>query len=158
MPIEGANILLEGTQIGVVANSDGYFNIENIDPKTYNIIISHIGYQSKTLFNIIIKKFGTPNIKVLLENSPSELDEIVLIQSPFKTSIETPLSIRSFSAVEIETYPGGNNDITKVIQSMPGISPSIGGFRNDVIIRGGAPNESVYYLDCLLYTSPSPRD
>ncbi len=147
LPIEGANILLEGTQIGVVTKSDGYFNIENIDPKTYNIIISHIGYQSKTLFNIIIKKFGTPNIKVLLENSPSELDEIVLIQSPFKTSIETPLSIRSFSAVEIETYPGGNNDITKVIQSMPGISPSIGGFRNDVIIRGGAPNESVYYLD-----------
>ena len=30
---------------------------------------------------------------------------------------------------------------------MPGISPSIGGFRNDIIIRGGAPNESVYYLD-----------
>ena len=49
--------------------------------------------------------------------------------------------------MEIETYPGGNNDITKVIQSMPGISPSIGGFRNDIIIRGGAPNESVYYLD-----------
>ena len=30
---------------------------------------------------------------------------------------------------------------------MPGISPSIGGFRNDIIIRGGAPNETVYYLD-----------
>ena len=27
------------------------------------------------------------------------------------------------------------------------ISPSIGGFRNDFIIRGGAPNETVYYLD-----------
>ncbi len=32
-------------------------------------------------------------------------------------------------------------------QSLPGISPSIGGFRNDFIIRGGAPNETVYYLD-----------
>ena len=31
------------------------FNIENINPKTYNIIISHIGYQPKTLFNIIVK-------------------------------------------------------------------------------------------------------
>ena len=36
LPIEGANILLEGTQIGVVANSDGYFNIENIDPKNFD--------------------------------------------------------------------------------------------------------------------------
>ena len=147
LPIEGVNILLEGSQIGAITDKDGYFNIENINPKTYNISISHIGYQSKTLFNIIVKKFGTPNIQVFIENSANELDEIVLIQSPFKASIESPLSIRSFSAVEIETYPGGNNDITKVIQSMPGISPSIGGFRNDVIIRGGAPNESVYYLD-----------
>ena len=37
--------------------------------------------------------------------------------------------------------------ITKVIQSLPGISPSIGGFRNDIIIRGGGPNETVYYID-----------
>ncbi|MEO1254664.1 MAG: TonB-dependent receptor, partial [Bacteroidota bacterium] len=29
----------------------------------------------------------------------------------------------------------------------PGVSGSVGGFRNDVIIRGGAPNENVYYLD-----------
>ena len=57
------------------------------------------------------------------------------------------LSTQTFSVVEIETYPGGNNDITKVVESMPGISPSIGGFRNDIIIRGGAPNETVYYLD-----------
>ena len=32
-------------------------------------------------------------------------------------------------------------------QSLPGVSPSVGGFRNDLIIRGGAPNETVYYLD-----------
>ena len=43
----------------------------------------------------------------------------------------------------------GNNDIAKVVQSLPGVSGSVGGFRNDVIIRGGAPNENVYYLDGL---------
>ena len=110
-------------------------------------MISHLGYQSQTIYNIIVKTFGTPPLQILLEESANELDEIVIFQSPFRTSVETPLSTQTFSAVEIETYPGGNNDITKVIQSMPGISPSIGGFRNDIIIRGGAPNESVYYLD-----------
>jgi hypothetical protein len=29
---------------------------------------------------------------------------------------------------------------------LPGVSPSVGGFRNDLIIRGGAPNETVYYF------------
>ena len=60
---------------------------------------------------------------------------------------ETPLSTQKLTAVELETYTGGNNDVVRVAQSLPGVSPSVGGFRNDLIIRGGAPNESVYYLD-----------
>ena len=147
LPIEGVTILLEDTTIGVVTDAEGYFNFREIPTQTYNLKISHLGYQSQTVYNIIVKTFGTPPLQVLLEESTNELEEIVVVQSPFRTSVETPLSTQTFSAVEIETYPGGNNDITKVIQSMPGISPSIGGFRNDIIIRGGAPNESVYYLD-----------
>ena len=147
LPIEGVTILLEDTTIGVVTDAEGYFNFKEIPTQTYNLKISHLGYQSQTVYNIIVKTFGTPPLQVLLEESTNELEEIVVVQSPFRTSVETPLSTQTFSAVEIETYPGGNNDITKVIQSMPGISPSIGGFRNDIIIRGGAPNESVYYLD-----------
>ena len=79
--------------------------------------------------------------------SNQKLDEVLLFESPFKKSKETPLSINTFSRVEIESYPGADNDVTKVVQSMPGLSPSVGGFRNDIIIRGGAPNETVYYLD-----------
>tara|TARA_B100001175_G_scaffold265151_1_gene235374 strand:- start:251 stop:2608 length:2358 start_codon:yes stop_codon:yes gene_type:complete len=147
LPIQGVTVLLDGTSMGVATNKEGYFTFKDIPTRTYNLTISHLGYQSQTIFNIIVKTFGTPPLQILLEESSNELEEIVVFQSPFRTSVETPLSTQTFSAVEIETYPGGNNDITKVIQSMPGISPSIGGFRNDIIIRGGAPNESVYYLD-----------
>ena len=106
-----------------------------------------MGYETQTQYNVIVKSVG--NIPLLFElNEVSEaLDEIIVTRSPFKNKSETPLSTQTFSVVEIETYPGGNNDITKVVQSLPGISPSIGGFRNDIIIRGGAPNETVYYLD-----------
>jgi hypothetical protein len=34
-----------------------------------------------------------------------------------------------------------------VIQTLPGVGGSAGGLRNDIIIRGGAPNENVFYLD-----------
>lgn len=147
LPIEGVSLILEGSTLGVATNAEGYFNFTDVPAQTYNLIVSHLGYKSQTVFNVIVKAFGTPPLQILLEESSNELEEVVIFQSPFRTSVETPLSTQTFSAVEIETYPGGNNDITKVIQSMPGISPSIGGFRNDIIIRGGAPNESVYYLD-----------
>ena len=146
-PLEGATVVVVGTNIGVVSGEGGYFTIEDIPTQTYNIEVSYLGYETQTLFNVIVKSVGNIPLFFELEEIAEDLDEVVLIQSPFKTSSETPLSTQTFSAVEIETYPGGNNDITKVVQSMPGISPSIGGFRNDIIIRGGAPNETVYYLD-----------
>lgn len=147
LPLEGSTVLVEGTTIGVVTDAEGYFSIQDIPPKTYKIIASFLGYTSETKFNVIVKSVGTADLLFKLEEDNQILDEVVVVKSSFRTTKETPLSTQSLSAVEIETYPGGNNDIAKVAQSLPGISPSIGGFRNDFIIRGGAPNESVYYLD-----------
>ena len=146
-PLVGATILLEGTEIGVVTDEEGYFTVNEIPFKSYNIIASFLGYESETLYNVIVKSVGNRPLLFELEEVIETLDEVVVVRSPFRSTRDTPLSTQSFSAVEIETYPGGNNDITTVVQSMPGISPSIGGFRNDIIIRGGAPNETVYYLD-----------
>ena len=47
---------------------------------------------------------------------------------------------------EIKRRPGGNRDISRVIQSLPGVT-STASFRNDLIIRGGSPNENRFYLD-----------
>ena len=147
LPLLGANVIIEGTEKGAISDENGFFEITNISPKSYNLSVSYVGYQSKKIFNIIIKSKGNQTLEILLVESSEELEEIILYESPFKKSIETPLSVNTFSRVEIESYPGADNDVTKVVQSMPGLSPSVGGFRNDIIIRGGAPNETVYYLD-----------
>ena len=142
LPLEGATVIIDGTAIGVITDAEGYFTLNDIPPQTYNINASFLGYASQTKFNVIVKSVGTADLLFKLEELSETLDEVVVAKSPFRTSTETPLSTQSLSAVEIETYPGGNNDIAKVAQSLPGISPSIGGFRNDFIIRGGAPNET----------------
>ena len=147
LPLLGANVIIEGTEKGAISDENGFFEITNVSPKSYNLSVSYVGYQSKKIFNIIIKSKGNQTLEIFLVESSEELEEIVLYESPFKKSAETPLSVNTFSRVEIESYPGADNDVTKVVQSMPGLSPSVGGFRNDIIIRGGAPNETVYYLD-----------
>ena len=63
------------------------------------------------------------------------------ISRPKETAFNTVALV-----VEIATYPGGSNDVVQVA-NIARVSPSVGGFRNDLIIRGGAPNETVYYLD-----------
>lgn len=147
LPLEGATVTVDKSNFFAVTDQNGFFEIVDLPTTTYNITARFIGFKIQTKFNIIVKSAGNRSLDFVLSPMPDKLDEVILTESPFKTSIETPLSTQTFSAVEIETYPGGNNDITRVIQSLPGISPSVGGFRNDIIIRGGGPNETVYYID-----------
>ena len=147
LPLEGATVIVENSNFFTVTDENGYFQIPDLPTTSYNVTAKFIGFKSQTKFNVIVKSVGNQSLDYTLSPMNELLDEVILMESPFKTSIETPLSTQTFSAVEIETYPGGNNDITRVIQSLPGISPSVGGFRNDIIIRGGGPNETVYYLD-----------
>ena len=146
-PLVGASVLLEGTTRGASTDANGYYRINNIPAQTYNLTVSYVGYQSVTKYNIVVRSGGNPDVNVELAPSVEELGQITVGPDPFQKPAENPLSRKELSQVEIASYPGGNNDIAKVVQSLPGVSGSIGGFRNDVIIRGGAPSENVYYLD-----------
>lgn len=146
-PLIGASVVLEGTTIGGATDVTGFFIIKNIEPQTYNLVASYIGYKSQIKFNVVVRSAGNPTSIFELEENNEELQEVIVKANPFEKLPETPLSLQSLGAEEIATYPGGNNDIAKVVQSLPGVSGSVGGFRNDIIIRGGAPNENVYYLD-----------
>ncbi|MFT7029399.1 MAG: hypothetical protein ACJA2C_000785 [Marinoscillum sp.] len=143
----GVTVLLEGTTLGAVTDLDGFYLIKDIEPKSYSVQINYVGYKPTIKYNVVIRSGGSPDLNVSLEESTTELEGVVVTANPFEKLEETPLSIQRLSREEIATYPGGNNDIAKVVQSLPGVSGSVGGFRNDVIIRGGAPNENVYYLD-----------
>ena len=146
-PIFAASIYLNNSQ-GTVSEEDGTFQITNVVPGSYNLTASFVGFDSQTKFNIIIKSRGNRSFNFILIESSESLEEVVVSnKNTISRPKETPLSTQSLSAVEIATYPGGNNDVVQVAQSLPGVSPSVGGFRNDLIIRGGAPNETVYYLD-----------
>lgn len=146
-PLIGVNIILEGTEKGATTDLDGKYILENVPPGSYNISASYLGYTTYTRTNVIIQSKGNDDINFDLIEGGVQFETIEVTANPFQNSIESPLSLQRLSPEEIKTYPGGNNDIAKVVQSLPGVSGSIGGFRNDVIIRGGAPNENVYYLD-----------
>ncbi len=146
-PLIGATVILEGTTIGDATDANGRYFINNIPPDSYNITVSFIGFTAVTKFNIVIRSEGNIDINFELQEDAQLLGEVVVTPNPFEKLQTTPLSIQNLSQEEVAAYPGGNNDIAKVVQTLPGVGGTVGGFRNDVIIRGGAPNENVYYLD-----------
>jgi len=147
-PLAGAEVILVDTPLGAQTDIDGIYIINGVTPGSYNLSVRFLGYESQTLYNIIIKSKGNPEYNFNLSPKTESLEGVVLqVDNFIARPKESPLSTRTLSAVELATYPGGNNDVVQVAQTLPGVSPSVGGFRNDLIIRGGAPNESVYYLD-----------
>ena len=91
-------------------------------------------------------KHAAVNIDIPMEETELEIREVVIKASPFRKKIESPVSARIIGIDEIERNPGGNREISKVIQSFPGVA-STPAFRNDVIVRGGGPNENRFYID-----------
>ncbi|HET9486013.1 MAG TPA: TonB-dependent receptor, partial [Chryseosolibacter sp.] len=149
-PLVGVSIVIDGSDpiIGTVSDAEGNFKLTS-DPGSYTIKVTYIGYQELKKFNVVLTTGNATVMNFELVEGSTTLDEVVVQASPSAAvaTIETPLSIQSLSTEEIKSNPGGNFDISKVIQSLPGVSTSAGGVRNDIIIRGGAPNENVYYLD-----------
>lgn len=146
-PLIGVTIQIGEGQTGTVTDIDGKYELTGITPGSYNFSASYLGYQTATRSNVIVQSKGNDAINFELLETQTDLETVVVRANPFQTNRTTPLSLQRLSPDEIKTYPGGNNDIAKVVQSLPGIQGSVAGFRNDVIIRGGAPNENVYYLD-----------
>lgn len=141
-----ANVYIQNTTIGTTTDIDGRFEIDNIEPGLYNIVASFIGYNDKTVFEQEVFNNRPTNILIAMTEADQELEEVVVKASPFRRVEESPVSIRTIGVNEIQRYPGGNRDISKVIQSLPGVASTVA-FRNDIIIRGGAPSENKFYLE-----------
>ena len=141
-----ANIYIDGTTTGVISDEQGNYRIENLLPGTYNVIGSFLGFGREIFYEVIVSPIKPTILNIPLVEESTVLTQVELQNSPFKKSIESPVSKQTIGAEEIYRNPGGNRDISKVIQILPGVASTIS-FRNDIIVRGGAPNENRFYLD-----------
>ncbi len=140
------NIAILKTDFVAITDTNGYYRIENIPPGVYNVSCSFIGYKSSIQYEIRITSVKITELDFVLEENATALQEVTVTASPFNKTEESPLSVRTIGSSEIYRSPGGNRDISKVIQSLPGVGSSVS-FRNDIIVRGGAPNENRFFLD-----------
>lgn len=144
--IIGANVVLVGTDSGTSTDIDGNYILEKIKPGIYNIQVSYLGYETVSQYEIEIQGIRPTMLNFELSENAKQLDEIVVKAASFKKTAESPVSLRTIGVSEIKRNPGGNRDISRVIQSLPGVT-STASFRNDLIIRGGAPNENRFFID-----------
>jgi len=142
-----ANIGIQGTTMGAVADENGNYVISNLSPGLYNLEASFVGFKKLIIYEVQVTNARPAMVDFELEEEARNLEEVVITASnTFVKSEESPLSLRTIGTTEIKRTPGGNRDISRVVRSLPGVA-STPSFRNDIIIRGGSPSENTFYLD-----------
>ncbi len=150
--LSGATISLSPGGQGTTTDSKGFFRISSITPGSYALTVSAVGYQTFTVSNLVITTGNELTQSIEMEPAVGQMSDIVVKgrkNTARAATLESPLSVQRLTTEDIKANPGGNFDISRVIQSLPGVGGGAGGggFRNDIIIRGGAPSENVFYLD-----------
>jgi hypothetical protein len=145
-PVPFANIVIWGTSIGSVSDIDGRFLFTGIRPGYVELRISSVGFDTYVSEQLLVSNSSRVFIEIPLNESNIAIEEITVKASPFRKTEESPLSIQRIGIEEIEKNPGGNRDISKVLQSLPGVASTVS-YRNDLIVRGGGSNENRFFLD-----------
>lgn len=145
-PLPFTNIVIFGTNIGAISDLDGNFTFTGVNPGFAKLAATSVGFDNYISEDFLVTNARTVYIELPMTETSVRLDEVVVKASPFTRSLESPVSLRTLNISEIERNPGSNRDISKVIQSLPGVA-STPVQRNDVIVRGGGPSENSFFLD-----------
>ena len=144
-PVSFANVVIWNTTQGAVTDSVGNFTIEGVSPGSYRLHASFIGYKP-----VVTAEFQLANkdlfMPIEMEAASESLQEVNIVATPFRKTEESPLGLRVIGFKEIEKSAGGNRDISRVVQTFPGVA-STAAFRNDLMVRGGGPSENRFFLD-----------
>ncbi|MFT4678443.1 MAG: hypothetical protein ACI9RU_001034 [Litorivivens sp.] len=141
-----ASIILQNTGFGATSDIDGNYSLDNLESGVYNVQVSFIGFKTTIRYEIELSNSRVTWLNIEMEESTIEIGAAQIVSAETANRDQAPVSVRRIGINEVKRNPGGNRDISRAIRSLPGVT-STTSFRNDLIIRGGAPNENRFYID-----------
>ena len=145
-PLEYASVRVQGTSLGARTDVQGRFVISGLKPGFVRLIVSMLGYETTTSAEVQVIGNQTSFIDIALDEASTSLTEVVVRPNMRLKRVESPLSLQILGIKQIEKNAGANRDISKLVQTLPGVGATDPN-RNDLIVRGGGPSENVFYLD-----------
>ncbi|MGD2070165.1 MAG: TonB-dependent receptor, partial [Gemmatimonadota bacterium] len=104
-PLDGAQVELEGTGMGALANAQGRFLILNVPAGTYTVRVTMIGYSTDRQ-EVTVQAGGTANADFQLEETALALDEIVVTGTAAEVRAkEVGNSLDAITSREIQDIP-----------------------------------------------------
>lgn len=145
-PIPEATVMIMNTDIKTTTDSEGKFQFTNIPYGTYELKVSSLGYEAFINTDVVVLSSRPTNVEIELLVSNITTEEIDVEGKYFQRSTDVSTSSYNLDFEEVRRAPGAVEDISRMVQIMPGVSPA-NDQRNDLIVRGGSPSENLTMID-----------
>ncbi len=141
----GTTITINGQTQGVASNQYGFYSL-TLPQGTYEIDISHVSYQSKSVI-ITLNKDVSYNFELLPKSA--SIGEVVIYTKRRDANVKNAqMGKIDLSINQIKNIPAfmGEVDVLKAIQLLPGVR-NAGEGNAGFYVRGGGPDQNLIMLD-----------
>lgn len=140
-PIIGATVMVQKAEKGTVTDLDGKFKITNLPKGEYDLVISSLGYGSKTL------KFQVPaeeDLEILLSPTAIEMEEVI-VSTPFH-QLQSDNVMKVERATVEDLNRTGSMNLSEGISKIAGVETiTTGSGIGKPVIRGLSSNRVLVY-------------
>jgi len=139
-PLPGVNVVIEGTTQGASTDADGNYVITELEPGTYNVQASFIGYKNQLVEDVPVAAGETTTRDIQLKTSTARLEELVVTGLGEQSRVTTTTSISKVDTASLENIP-----YTNISSALSGTVPGLRvqtttgqpGASPQIVLRGG---------------------
>ena len=146
-PLAGANVVLDGTTTGTMADEDGHYFILNVQPGNYDVRASMVGFVTHVVENVRVHMNEATTLDFVMDEETILGEEVVVTASPETVKLDVSSSRTLITAQTLEQVPVSSFE--EVLAIYPGISLEAGAEGSGLVIRGGNINETNIVVDGL---------
>lgn len=147
-PLIGADVIVEGTELGASTDEKGDYVILYVPAGTYVVTASYLGYDPFTYAQVIVNADQTTNLNFRLKPTVIEVEKVIVIAEKPPIVASQTQSGHSVTSQDIARLPV--TTINQVVTLQAGVSTSNLGTH----IRGGRAGEVTYYVDGIMTKVP----
>lgn len=150
IPVEGANVYIEGSYDGSTSDENGEFSFETFETGTQTLTVSYVSFEASKL-TVDVSKMK--NLKIQLRDDVNSLETVTISAGSFSAGDNSKVSV--LKPLDIVTTAGAIGDIVGAFQTLPGTTTVAEDGR--LFVRGGDAGETQIIIDGIrVFTPYSP--
>ena len=145
----GANVTVEGTNLGAATDVNGEYVILSVPPGIYTAKVTYIGYSPVTISNVAVNASLTTNQNFAMSSSAVQVQGVEIVAERPLIQRNTTNTIRIQTGADVQTLP------FRGVQNIVAMSAGVVQQSGALYVRGGRSGEVAYFVDGANVTDPS---